>query len=478
MSRYEESSQTPESLLTPLLKWKGHIEKRMSLEEEMENKFRKLVTEYEEKCAELEREKANAMLWHKECQTTTRELNRLKAATDSAPFAFVLIDGDGAVFREELIALGEEGGGEAAHELHKQLKAYFRDDQSFSSIDTIFVHVVLNVEGLSRALHTSGVLSINDHTILTKFARGFCRSQPLFSFIDVGYGKEQADHKVRKLFEAMERNVQCKCLILAGSHDNGYATFLESFRDNKKIRLLETTPKAADFGKLPFSWVSFPSVFRKDPLPTRPSYAPASPPRNPIPMAFNSNNSTDNGPNNPPGDNSSPTGSPRLALSFPSYAAVGQGTASQVINLATQRKLAPPRPYYMLNKNNERVDPPIDRVDPQAKEALEERKKRNGGVNPCNKYHLLGNCNKGPSCNFFHGDRLPPAEVLALRQKVRGLACSAGRQCRDASCFYGHHCVSPGPCSFRDRCHFADTHGMDTTPTMKVYDDNTREIIG
>lgn len=83
MSHYEESSQTPESHLTPLLKWKEHTEQRMKLEEEMENKFRKLVAEYEVKCAEFEREKANAMLWHKECQTANRELNRLKAATVS-----------------------------------------------------------------------------------------------------------------------------------------------------------------------------------------------------------------------------------------------------------------------------------------------------------------------------------------------------------------------------------------------------------
>src|SRR5690554_2116692 len=123
---------------------------------------------------------------------------------ESSPFAFVVIDGDGAVFREDLVARGEEGGREAAHELHQQLKAFFHESPLFSNIDTVIVHVVLSVEGLSRALHASGTLPITDHAALSKFGRGFCRAQPLFSFTDVGYGKEQADHKVRKLFEVME----------------------------------------------------------------------------------------------------------------------------------------------------------------------------------------------------------------------------------------------------------------------------------
>ncbi|KAL2156598.1 hypothetical protein VTH82DRAFT_1343 [Thermothelomyces myriococcoides] len=422
MSR-DELSQAAEPSLEPLEEWLDHVNKLKSLEVkmekryrellEMETRYRELLKMYDKKCADLEGETANAKMWRDGHRALEVELSSLKAATDSTPFAYVVIDGDGAIFREDLIAKGEDGGGQAAHELHKQLKAYFHNERL--NIDSIFVHVILNIEGLARTLHASGILSVNDHTILTKFSRGFCSAQPLFSFTDVKRGKEQADHKVRKLFEVMERNIQCKCLILGGSHDNGYATFLESFRGNEKIRLLETTPKAAGFGNLPFNCIRFPSVFRMEPLPARPFHAPPSPPRNPIPMVF------------------------------------------------------------MNNSNNP------SRNEPRAKDAIEERRRGNGNVNLCNKYHLLNGCNKGTSCDYIHGERLPPAEMLALQYRVRySKFCSARRKCRDVHCIYGHHCPNPKSCSYGDRCNFRETHGngTDITPTMKVYEDGTHVIIG
>ncbi|KAJ4303968.1 hypothetical protein N0V88_001570 [Collariella sp. IMI 366227] len=267
-------------------------------------------------------------------------------------------------------------------------------------------------------------------TALARFGRGFCRAQPLFSFTDVGYGKEQADNKVRKLFEIMEKNIQCRSLILGGCHDNGYAPFLESFRGNQKICLLETTPSAADFRRLSFKRVSFPSVFRSEAVPSKTAAPPGLPPAS----AFYQG--TLGSP--PPTINSvlgmaglpspAPTVSPKQAPSKPdfsanSYAAMSRSSAPLTINISSQKKTAPPRPFYQLNKNDQRVDVPLAKADPTAVKSLDDRRHKTG-ANMCNRYHLSGVCKNGENCSFTHGSRLPAAEILALRHKTRNLAAT------------------------------------------------------
>ncbi|KAK4140950.1 uncharacterized protein C8A04DRAFT_14489 [Dichotomopilus funicola] len=499
MSRYEgpdDFERDPgEVYLAPLQTWERAVMEKRGIEETLHRSYMDLLSKYRAKCAECDREKRNAVLWEKEQRQGERELTSLRAAADSSPFAFIVIDGDGAVFREELIARGEEGGGAAAHELHHQLKAYFQENPLFQNIDSIFVHVILSVDGLSRALHASGTLPITDHAALTKFARGFCRAQPLFTFTDVGYGKEQADHKVRKLFEIMERNIQCKCLVLAGCHDNGYATFLESFRGNQKICLLETTSPAADFRKFAFKRIAFPSVFRSEPIPSRTAAPPGFAATTTLPP-FSSVRTS------PPPSVVSPvanglhglpspaaTASPKLAApaqvatpatpkSEPaqsSYANIGRNSGPPNINIGVQKKAPTTRPFYQLNKNDERVDVTLGKPDANAVKSLEDRRQMSG-MNLCNRYHLAGNC-KNNNCNFYHGERLTPAQLLALRHRTRNLVCGSGHLCREATCNLGHHCSNPGSCYFGDDCRFSEMHGMDITPTIKIYEDGTREVV-
>ena len=59
----------------------------------------------------------------------------------------------------------------------------------------VVVRVYANFAGLSRKLVRVGINgSVGD---LVVFASGFTRSQPLFDFVDAGYGKEGADYKIR-----------------------------------------------------------------------------------------------------------------------------------------------------------------------------------------------------------------------------------------------------------------------------------------
>jgi len=415
---------------------------------------------------------------------------------ESSPFAYVIIDGDGAVFREDLIAQGEEGGSAAAHELLAEIKTRLQEKYNYSHLE-VFVQVVLSIEGLSKALFNSGTLkNADDRASLTKFARGFCRAQPLFSFVDVGYGKEQADNKVRKVFEVMEKNLHCRALILGGCHDNGYATFLEAFRNNHKITLLETTPAAADFRKLPFGRISLPHIFRSDPLPSRSVMPP--PGFGGLPILSQNQYQTYSAPvTSPSAVYSTPTSAsakpptPVSTLNNPkenehprpgSWAAVGRTAsgAAQVIDISSQKKTpAKERNFYQLNKDDERVDVPLAKFDPAARDAFDKKTEKNG-ANFCNRFHLLGTCKQFEvtgRCPYIHGERLAAADQLILRSRARGLPCGSGSQCRDAWCTSGHHCPNPKSCWYDDACRFADMHGMDTTPTIRVYEDGAREVV-
>ncbi|KAK3358039.1 hypothetical protein B0T25DRAFT_449759 [Lasiosphaeria hispida] len=476
---------------------------RAPVENRLKLAYEDLIRKYREKCADFEREKRNAQVWEREQRFVEKELTGIKSKLEASGFVFVIIDGDGAVFHESLIAEGEEGGKAAAHELNQQLKTQMYENYNMSNID-IMVQVVLSVEGLTKALHASNTLRTFDSTILARFARGFCRAQPFFTVVDVGYGKEQADNKVRKVFELMEKNLQCRMLILGGCHDNGYATFLESFRNNHKIALLETTPAAADFRKLPFGRLSLPTVFRSEPLPAKVdafssravppppgfngfSRSAASPaPLPPSPFGQITNGSPRPAPAvlAPPKSTtpviSEPTRRDSNGKSASSWAAVGRSAGVQTIDISSKKTSTKERPFYLLNKNNERLDIPLPKLEPAAQTSFDNKTKKNNGVNFCNRFHLTGHCKQSEStgyCPYIHGERLSAAEQVLLRIRARHLPCGSSSHCWDILCTLGHHCANGSSCYFGDGCRFAETHGMDTTPTIKIYEDGTREVI-
>lgn len=90
---------------------------------------------------------------------------------------------------------GDSGGADAAYTLLKgieqQLQQHFVDGAQYQ----VVVQIYVNMEGLSKKLASVGIISHPQE--LYAFARAFTLNQPLFSFIDVGFGKERADHKIR-----------------------------------------------------------------------------------------------------------------------------------------------------------------------------------------------------------------------------------------------------------------------------------------
>ncbi|GJC80815.1 hypothetical protein ColLi_03653 [Colletotrichum liriopes] len=389
---------------------------------------------FREKCDDYSNEVESRRMWQTKANNLGREVASLNKANESNPFVFVIIDGDGAVFQEALLRRGADGGAEAGYLLWTDIKNYVTDayPEAASEDWSIIVQVVLNVDGLAKKLHSSGIVpNTSTERTLAEFGRGFGRAQPLFSFIDVGSGKESADHKIREMLRVMVRITQCKHIFFGPCHDNGYLPVLEPYKLDhkvaKKLTLIETTPAEEGFKQLKFHRVSFNSVFMSEKLPERvqrqaiasmlpPLAVPTAAPTNPSTGVTSAKLVNNDSPlrtatKNPsritsPPSNGAQTPTPWSAVSIPP-------TAPRTIDISTVKK-APVRKCYLLNKDSQRIDEPLPKIDPAAEKRFKERMIKEG--NFCNNYHLHNNC-KNPDCHYVHGNRLSSGELLVLKQK-------------------------------------------------------------
>jgi hypothetical protein len=371
-------------------------------------------------------------------------------------------------FENYLYAQGKDGGAEAASQLLAELKDQLKQmyPEAHVSNWNIVVNVVLNMQGLGQKLHACGI--INNPNELSAFGRAFGLAHPLFNFIDVGSGKERADHKIRETLRLFLPMPQCKHMFFGPCHDNGYLPVLEPFKrdstTSSRITLIETTPAETGFLALGFPRVKFPKVFRDTNLPNRP-IAMTSP--GPMPIRTQSamqvaasafvpqitagaNNHTNSNATSPAAIKAEPTTSN-------SWATVGKSSGPKNIDIAP-KKVAQ-RKHVLVNVDDERLDTPLPRADPGAEKRFLARTKESGKC--CNSYHLTGHCPAGEYCDYHHGERLSPGEVLVLKHKARSITCPSRGACKNPDCYAGHHCkFGGGKGCYADNCWFSDTHYM------------------
>ena len=116
------------------------------------------------------------------------------------------------------------------------------------------------------------------------------------------------------------------------------------------------------------------------------------------------------------------------------------------------------RPFLLLNAYDDRLDTDLPRMDPKAESRFAEQVKT--GRKYCNSFHLTGKCEAAEFCDYVHGQKLSPGELLVLKHKARSRTCPERAYCRDVQCTYGHHCRMKGFCTFED-CWFSSTHKYD-----------------
>lgn len=368
-----------------------------------------------------------------------------------------------------LLAAGKEGGADAAHQLQVEIRNQLRALYPEGSVGdwNIVVQIILNLQGLGTKLQSCGII-LNPNE-LAAFGRQFGLTQPLFNFVDVGGGKERADHKIRETLRLYLPIAQCKHIFFGPCHDNGYLPVLEPYRRDPNISarltLIETRQAEPGFVELGLRRIRLPRIFRSEDLhsglqsyqprglrsengqfdlPERPvERTNAKPTVKPSPIARPSQSNTSRAP------------STDSSASASTWATVGGkgGVGVGKIDITAKKQAA--RKFMLLNAYDERMDQELPKTDSSAEYRFSERAKSKGKL--CNNYHLTGKCGQGEFCDYHHGDRLTPGEQLVLKHKARSLHCPTKFGCRDFSCFLGHHCKFGSKCHL-DYCRFADTH--------------------
>lgn len=226
---------------------------------------------------------------------------KLAKAQERNPFVLVLIDGDGYVFKDDLLSAGAHGGVEASQRLNDRIQDSLRrlglDDCR------IMVKIYCNLAGLSKTLARAKVVGFEARS-LAPFTASFTRSQDLYDFVDAGDKKEGADYKIRgthahlpregsqqltiatEMFRLFADNSQCKHVFFAGCHDTGYLSLLTPFRGKSdRITLLKASAYHSEFNSLQLDVEDVSSLFRIISLedyavhnPTKKLYIPASSP--------------------------------------------------------------------------------------------------------------------------------------------------------------------------------------------------------
>ncbi|KAI9689708.1 MAG: hypothetical protein M1820_010078 [Bogoriella megaspora] len=446
-----------QNILPQFEKFRQSDEERQSLIQDVVKQYEKLRVAFQEKCDDYENEVQSRRFWQSQCEVVRREQFNMRQG----------------LFDEALLKAGKEGGAEAAYRLLTEIKKYMCERFEGAGSWAIMVQIYVNLEGLGRKLAAIGITSPMD---LHAFTRAFSLNQPLFSIVDVGSGKERADHKLREIFRLFNTNVQCKHILFGATHDNGYLPNLEPFKRDidaaQRITLLESFSTQQGFKDLGFALVRFDSIFRSSPLPEKPIPLTTNTPQSiatpvakrPLERHVSSDNSA---------SGISDQTAPPLSTTPTSWATVGKsGRTEKNINIAAPKFV--PRNLIALNADEERVDAQLARAEKTVYDRLNDRSQIKKF---CNEHHLNGRCNS-QYCQYEHGERLSNVEQLALRWKARHRGCQLGSACRSFDCVWGHQCINEAAgfnCSYGDKCHFAKMHGKNTTPAYKIYEDGTIE---
>lgn len=111
------------------------------------------------------------------------------------PFVTVLVDGDGAIFRDEFYENPAEGAQKASVALQQEVRNYLKQTQPDLDDVPILLRIFVNIHGLAGVLRSLDIIGGDKDMRL--FAEYFNKSRAEFDMVDVGSGKENADAKMR-----------------------------------------------------------------------------------------------------------------------------------------------------------------------------------------------------------------------------------------------------------------------------------------
>ncbi|KAJ5159702.1 uncharacterized protein N7482_006706 [Penicillium canariense] len=395
-----------------------------------------------------------------------QQISQIKTIMDREPFVVVLLDGEGIIFKDEFLQAGEEGGRNAADQLYAAIHSYLRSNLPSVTTPKIMMKIYLNVRGFGEQCARSGLFA--EPGAIHDFIRGFNETMSFSEIVDIGPGKNKAQHKIQETFQVFLYNCHCHQIFVGCPSNFEYALFLEDVsKDNDltgRISLVEGVPfeKELDGLKGSYRIARFPEVFRSAKMAPAWATAPwksALPSRTlmtPSPSRQFSNLS------NPPtlSRTSTNTSASGVALSATTPNLNGGSPDFQQVSRSKTSGSAAPKTVER-NKYGQRVD----RLDFKSipRDDLNRLKK----LKLCNYHFLLGECPNEENCYHDHDRKLTKQELHILTAIARMTPCRFGLECDDPECIYGHRCPQSEPgkktCFRGDSCRFEPVaHGIDT----------------
>ncbi|KAL4801159.1 hypothetical protein BDV19DRAFT_8865 [Aspergillus venezuelensis] len=439
-------------------------QKKDTLIEELIQRVTELEGAYHQEQLDHERERR----FNRDIQLHEMELmeqiSRTKAIMNREPFIVVLLDGNGIIFKDDLLQLGEEGGRKAATELSFAVEDYVTN--KFPSIISpkIITKMYVNMKSLCDACVWGGITT--DPSILDEFARGFNGSSPLFDLIDVGLGQNAAHDKIKETFKLHLYNCHCHQIFLGLSDESPYLQTLEETLGDVdlsgRISLIEgiSFGKSLESLKTQYRSARFPDIFRdtkinavctpwKAAVTTKPrSLLTPSPNPHAVPLSRT------------PSDMTTATTATTASNTAPVSSTPASSHSSDDFQLVRSKPNSSRPKVVERNKYGQRVD----RLDIQSmpREEVNRIKK----LKLCNYYFLQGEC-PNENCHHDHDRKLTKSELHTLTAVARMTPCRYGLECDDPECLYGHRCpqseVGRKDCYWGSSCRFnTAAHGIDT----------------
>lgn len=124
----------------------------------------------------------------------------------------MLLDGEGTIFKDEHLQLGEEGGQNAAKLLDTALRSYLTQNFPNISEPKLLTKVYLNVKAFGELCARSGILS--EAAMIHEFIRGFNETMSFSEVVDIGSGKNKAYDKIQGSCGAMSYSTGKPRLII------------------------------------------------------------------------------------------------------------------------------------------------------------------------------------------------------------------------------------------------------------------------
>ncbi|EIN08844.1 hypothetical protein PUNSTDRAFT_52310 [Punctularia strigosozonata HHB-11173 SS5] len=374
----------------------------------------------------IELEKENRRLQERLKIAEKPEFNR--------PRVVCLIDGDGAIFTRETILQGRNGAFGAIQSLLNAIRR--RSEEKHPNCD-IWVHCVMNKRGLTGALQLT-------HEIVDTFIAACNRADPRCFMVDVGTGKEAADHRIKHLLRQHAFSPHCPMIFFGGCHDNGYApdlrTIITAGLRHKLIMLPGYSDIAAEIQDLQLPEERVDGLFEPQKI-----LSPRS--RNRL-QSFKAS------PLPPTAAFRAEAGDEDLESVFSDGS---ENPLSPLPDDGLRLMLGPGAIQELENPVPESSLSPVPRADDYTFT-------RGGRMQekPCGKHYLLGHCPVGNKCQYYHDVELNERQIELLRSDMKRRPCrffSKNGTCKAGEkCIFGHQCPEGARCS-KDNCPFGrDAH--------------------